>query len=117
MAELDEAVNGDTTGELRPPEVARSDPRPVRRPMSAGLDTDRYLPSVFGSVRFRLALLYSVLLFGLAAVVVGGLYAGLSRELGRTILEEVGIDYDISGAELRGLTDDGEISVNTLEEF
>ena len=85
--------------------------------MSAGLDTDRFLPSVFGSVRFRLALLYSVLLFGLAAVVVGGLYAGLSREIGRTILEEVGIDYDISGAEIQGITEDGQVGVNTLEDF
>jgi len=34
-----------------------------------------------GSIRFRLAVLYSVLLFGLATVVVGGIYAGLARSL------------------------------------
>ncbi len=108
----------DQTGELlRPPEIAPAEPRPVRRPMSVGIDTDRFLPSFMGSVRFRLALLYSVLLFGLAAVVVGGLYAGLSRELGRTILEDVGIDFDISGADLRGFTEDGEVDVETLEDF
>ena len=117
MANNEPATRGDITGEFRPPDVARAEPRPVRRPMSAGLDTDRFLPSVFGSVRFRLALLYSVLLFGLAAVVVGGLYAGLSREIGRTILEEVGIDYDISGAEIQGITEDGQVGVNTLEDF
>ncbi len=112
---------GGITGDFRPPEVeAARQQRPVRRPMSAGLDTDRYLPSIFGSIRFRLALLYSVLLFGLAAVVVGGLYAGLSREIGRTILDEVGLDYDISGAELSRTVDPAgelDIDVKTLEEF
>ncbi len=39
------------------------------------------LPPWAGSVRTRLTLLYSVLLFGLAAIVVGGIYLGLSREL------------------------------------
>ena len=34
-----------------------------------------------GSIRFRLTVLYSVLLFGLAAIVVGGIYAGVSRSL------------------------------------
>ncbi len=34
-----------------------------------------------GSIRFRLTVLYSVLLFGLAAIVVGGIYAGLSLSL------------------------------------
>jgi len=102
---------------LRPPEFEATRERPVRRPMSAGLDTDRFLPSFVGSIRFRLALLYSVLLFGLAAVVVGGLYAGLSREIGRTILEEVGLDYDISGADLSRTSPDGELDVRTLEDF
>lgn len=111
---------GGITGEFRPPEVAAARQRPVRRPMSVGIDTDRFLPSVFGSIRFRLALLYSVLLFGLAAVVVGGLYAGLSREIGRTILDEVGLDYDISGAELSRTVDPAgelDLDVKTLEEF
>ena len=34
-----------------------------------------------GSIRFRLTVLYAVLLFGLAAIVVGGIYAGVSRSL------------------------------------
>lgn len=39
------------------------------------------LPPWMGSIRFRLTVLYSVLLFGLAAIVVGGIYWGLSRSL------------------------------------
>ncbi len=38
---------------------------------------------MFGSVRFRLAALYSVVVFGLAAVLVAGVYIGLSRALAR----------------------------------
>ena len=37
------------------------------------------LPGWAGSIRFRLMVLYSVLLFGLATVVVGGIYAGLAE--------------------------------------
>jgi signal transduction histidine kinase len=83
---------GSVTGDFRPPEVAAARQRPVRRPMSVGANTDRFLPSWIGSIRFRLALLYSVLLFGLAAIVIGGLYAGISREIGGTIMEEPGFD-------------------------
>jgi signal transduction histidine kinase len=39
------------------------------------------LPPWVGSIRFRLTLLYSVVLFGLAAAVVGGVYAGLAHAL------------------------------------
>lgn len=39
------------------------------------------LPQWVGSIRFRLTLLYSVMLFGLAAIVVGMIYLGLSRSL------------------------------------
>ena len=39
------------------------------------------LPGWAGSIRFRLMVLYSVLLFGLATVVVGGIYAGVARSL------------------------------------
>jgi len=39
------------------------------------------LPSWVGSVRFRLTLIYSLLLFGLAAMMVGGMYAALARRL------------------------------------
>ena len=78
----------DHTGEFRPPDLTETRQAPVRRPMSVGANTDRFLPSIFGSVRFRLALLYSVLLFGLAALVIGGLYAGISRSLGGTIMDD-----------------------------
>ena len=43
--------------------------------------TAEALPGWAGSIRFRLMVLYSVLLFGLATVVVGGIYAGLARSL------------------------------------
>ncbi len=77
---------GSITGELRPPEeLSAAKERPVRRPMSIGINTNRFLPSFVGSIRFRLALLYSVLLFLLAALVIGGLYAGISREIGGTV--------------------------------
>ena len=39
------------------------------------------MPDRFGSLRTRLALLYSTVLFVLAAVMVGGIYLGLSRAL------------------------------------
>ena len=39
------------------------------------------MPAWMGSIRFRLTVLYSVFLFGLAAAVVGGLYAGLAHTL------------------------------------
>jgi signal transduction histidine kinase len=35
----------------------------------------------FASIRFRLTAIYSLLLFGLAALVVGGVYTGLARDL------------------------------------
>ena len=38
-------------------------------------------PGWAGSIRFRLTVLYSVLLFGLAAIVVGGIYAGVARSI------------------------------------
>jgi signal transduction histidine kinase len=39
------------------------------------------LPSSLGSIRVRLTLIYSLLLFGLAAMMVGGMYALLARRL------------------------------------
>lgn len=39
------------------------------------------LPAWMGSIRFRLTLIYSVVLFGLAALVVGAIYAGLAKSL------------------------------------
>lgn len=46
--------------------------------------TERFaerLPSWMGSIRFRLTVLYSVLLFGLGAIVVAGIYTAVSRSL------------------------------------
>lgn len=40
------------------------------------------MPSWMGSIRFRLTLIYSLLLFGLAAMVVGGMYLVLANRLG-----------------------------------
>ncbi len=47
----------------------------------AGVGLAGRLPDRFGSLRTRLALLYSIVLFALAAVMVGGIYLGLSRAL------------------------------------
>lgn len=81
--QLDQAVDaGSVTGDFRPPdEVSSAKERPVRRPMSVGANTDRFLPSWVGSIRFRLTILYSVLLFTLAAILIAGIYAGVSREI------------------------------------
>ena len=46
-----------------------------------GVATAGRLPVRLGSIRTRLTLLYSILLFGLAAAMVGGLYLSLSRAL------------------------------------
>lgn len=46
-------------------------------------ETEPRLHGWAGSIRFRLTVLYSVLLFGLATVVVGGIYAGVARSLER----------------------------------
>ncbi len=46
-----------------------------------GTVVNRRIQGLGGSIRFRLTVLYSVLLFGLGAIVVGGIYAGLSRSL------------------------------------
>jgi HAMP domain-containing protein len=53
--------------------------RSGRRPRGVGV-AER-LPSFLGSIKVRLAVLYSVLVFGLAALMVGSLYAALSRAL------------------------------------
>src|SRR5207244_2864541 len=48
---------------------------------SASKQLAERLPSWLGSIRFRLTLIYSLLLFGLAAMLVGGIYAVLARRL------------------------------------
>lgn len=59
----------------------RSEARPAR---SAAVRAAERLPGWAGSIRFRLMVLYSVLLFGLGAIVVGGIYAGLAQSLDDT---------------------------------
>ena len=100
------------TGEFRPPEVAEARDQTVRRPMSVGVNSDRFLPAWVGSIRFRIALLYSVLLFGLAAVVVGGLYAGISREIGGSIYEDASFDFVVRDPDTGGA-----VAVRALEDF
>ena len=51
------------------------------------------LPAWMGSIRFRLTLLYSVVLFGLGALVLAGVYAGLARSLDD---EPVSQDFNIT---------------------
>ena len=46
-----------------------------------GLRFAERLPSWMGSIRFRIALLYSTVLFGLAAVMLGAIYLGLAHSL------------------------------------
>ena len=52
---------------------------------------ERFLRRIYrsvGSIRFRLALVYSLLLFGLGAIVVGGIYWGLARNLDESALSQ-----------------------------
>jgi len=102
---------GSVTGEFRPPEVTAAREGPVRRPMSVGANTDRFLPAWVGSIRFRLALLYSVLLFGLAAIVIGGIYAGISRSIGGTLMDDPSLDIVLE------TTQGDQLVVSQLEDF
>jgi signal transduction histidine kinase len=52
--------------------------------VTADLHGARRLPSWLGSIRFRMALLYSLVLFGLAALLVAGIYWGSARALADT---------------------------------
>jgi signal transduction histidine kinase len=56
----------------------------------------RRLPSWMGSLRFRIAMMYSVILFGLAGLALGAVYWGLSRELSRRpVTEELEVELFI----------------------
>ncbi|CAN5811783.1 hypothetical protein BH24ACT3_BH24ACT3_04990 [soil metagenome] len=65
------------------------------------------LPDWMRSIRFRLTALYSVVLFGLAALVVGGLYLGLARALDD---QPVSRTYEVR--ELVGRTPEGRLVVS-----
>ena len=58
-----------------------------------------------GSIRFRLALVYSVLLFGLGAIAVGGIYWGLARNLDTSPLSR---SLSLEGLEVGGELAPGE---------
>lgn len=75
---------------IEEPTPAASPQRPVP-PTTAATDDGGFLPNALRSVRFRLTLLYSVMLFGVASIVVGGIYWGLSRTLDEQISREMAI--------------------------
>ncbi|CAB4336520.1 unannotated protein [freshwater metagenome] len=68
-----------------PPEVKVDQPRPMStvrtRLHSRSHRASSRLPSWMGSIRFRLTAVWSILVFGLAALVVGGIYLGLQYSL------------------------------------
>ena len=51
------------------------------------------VPPWLGSIRVRLTLLYSILLFGLASIVVGGIYTGLARSLNDQPISKIEREY------------------------
>lgn len=53
---------------------------------SATLASNSRLPVSMQSVRFRLTLLYSLMLFGVASIMVGGIYWGLANSLSNQIV-------------------------------
>lgn len=68
------------TGEL--PVIAPTPPAEVHtRLHSRGQRVGDRLPAWMGSIRFRLTVVYSTLVFGLAALVVAGIYIGINHAL------------------------------------
>lgn len=59
----------------------RPDPEPLSRPSRHLVRIADRMPDWAGSIRFRLTVLYTLFLFGLAAFMVAGLYAVLSARL------------------------------------
>ena len=53
-----------------------------------------HLSSVLGSIRFRLAALYTIVVFGLAMLLVGGTYLALTRSLDRQKTEVIAVQSD-----------------------
>ncbi|MDH4148234.1 MAG: HAMP domain-containing histidine kinase, partial [Acidimicrobiia bacterium] len=64
---------------------SRSDPRAVR--------VAALLPAWLGSIRFRLAALYSLVVWGIAALLVGGIYLFLARELQRQAVTDARLEF------------------------
>ncbi len=74
------------------------------------------LPPWIGSIRFRLTVLYSVVLFALAAAVVGGIYMVVARQLDEPVVFRTYVERPIltpDGVELRREVIEGEFQ--TLE--
>ena len=70
-------------------------------------------PDRFGSLRTRLALLYSIVLFALAAVMVGGIYLGLSRALSEQPTSHLARFEQLAQ---EGSTDQASLSVDQQED-
>ena len=83
--------------------------------MTGAGSRDRFLRPLYrslGSIRFRLALVYSLLLFGLGAVAVGGIYWGLARNLDESSLSQsIALDELYAGG---GVTSAEEQAVREL---
>lgn len=67
----------DRTKAVEPP----ADHEPMSGPARRAVQLAEWLPDWVGSIRFRLTALYSLLLFGLAAFMVAGLYGVLASRL------------------------------------
>lgn len=63
------------------PAGAVASPVVTTRLHSRSLRSARRLPTWIGSIRFRLTVVWSTLVFGLAALVVGGIYIGIRHSL------------------------------------
>ena len=72
---VDEDLDGPT------PPHQTSAPVVTTRLHSRSVRSARRLPSWMGSIRFRLTVVWSTLVFGLAALVVGGIYVGIRHSL------------------------------------
>lgn len=64
-----------------PPTTARAAATGARPVASAGIRTAERMPNWLGSIRFRLTVTYSIVLFSLAAIVVSVIYMGEARSL------------------------------------
>jgi signal transduction histidine kinase len=78
------------------------DPRRILLPMR--------VPDWMGSVRFRLTVIYSTILFGLAALVLGLVYLGLARSL-----EDQPVHQQITVREITPLPDGAVVTSRQLE--
>ena len=89
MSALDEAASAAEAAIRAEPDKPVGSERvtsvPPGNPSSLGVVGSR-LPAVMQSVRFRLTLLYSLMLFGLSCMVVAGIYWGLSNSLNNRIV-------------------------------